>query len=55
MIEMYTIRYMVLAVVGVLTFGNEVGKNVVTGEKASTYIYVFPDNHYVIVFLAFFL
>eukprot|EP00038_Savillea_parva_P017443 m.20292 g.20292 ORF g.20292 m.20292 type:complete len:483 (+) comp3778_c0_seq1:139-1587(+) len=47
--------YMILAVIGVLTFGNEVDENIVTHKPSSLYIYTFPSNHYVIVFLSFFL
>jgi hypothetical protein len=46
---------MVLAVIAVLTFGNNVDVNVASHESAPNYIDTFPASHFVIVFLSFFL
>lgn len=45
--------YTLVALVGVLTFGNHVGYDDFNGPGAANYLYVFPMSHYVITVLSF--
>jgi hypothetical protein len=45
--------YLIVALVGILTFGQNISFDSFKGSIAPSYLYVFPPDHYVVTFLCF--